>query len=273
MGKLRTVAGGYSFSRELREVMNPDALLRTLASGAGDCNSGAIYPSALSIRPSADRYAVASLSGYQCDATDLTTPLRTGHPTYAIAALAASGVLTISTYDSTYGIYTLDYPNRRVEAAFMRGLLYELSGGSDEVFAASEFRRDVRLGRVEDFMRRLKAFFDGFPYDHVVQLERHFHNVVYVIFKALGEDTRSEVRTSAGRIDLLVQTSEFIYIMEFKLDASPRVAMRQIEDRRYAAPFAADGRAIVCIGISFSSQSRTLDSWEALMPDGRKLRG
>ena len=72
---------------------------------------------------------------------------------------------------------------------------------------------------------------------------------------------QAEYRTSQGRIDLLLQTDKYVYIMEFKLEGSAEEALKQIEDRNYAAPFASDPRKVLKVGINFSAQSRNIDKW------------
>ena len=49
--------------------------------------------------------------------------------------------------------------------------------------------------------------------------------------------------------------------MEFKLKGSAEDALRQIDERGYAAPFASDSRKVLKIGINFSAQSRNIDKW------------
>ena len=76
---------------------------------------------------------------------------------------------------------------------------------------------------------------------------------------------QAEYRTSQGRIDLLLQTDKYVYIMEFKLEGSAEEALQQIEERNYAAPFASDPRRIMKIGISFSTKSRNIDKWTTIL--------
>ena len=49
--------------------------------------------------------------------------------------------------------------------------------------------------------------------------------------------------------------------MEFKLEGSAEEALKQIEERNYAAPFASDSRKVLKVGINFSAQSRNIDKW------------
>ena len=73
--------------------------------------------------------------------------------------------------------------------------------------------------------------------------------------------TKVEYRTSQGRIDLVLQTSGYVYIMEFKLDGSAEQAIAQIEEKQYALPFAKYSRKVYIIGVNFSSGTRNIDRW------------
>ena len=77
----------------------------------------------------------------------------------------------------------------------------------------------------------------------------------------MGFYVRSEYRTSDGRCDDVVETDRFIYIFEFKYDRSAEEAMKQIEEKRYAAPFAPDPRKLFKIGINFSSKTRSISDY------------
>lgn len=57
-------------------------------------------------------------------------------------------------------------------------------------------------------------------------------------------------------MDILIQTSNYIYIIECKLDGGAEDAMQQIEAKNYAAPFAMDKRTILSISAS-TSPART----------------
>lgn len=54
-----------------------------------------------------------------------------------------------------------------------------------------------------------------------------------------------EYHTSQGRIDLVLKTDRYIYVMEFKLNGTAEEALRQIEERQYALPFASDPRQVL----------------------------
>jgi hypothetical protein len=55
---------------------------------------------------------------------------------------------------------------------------------------------------------------------------------------------------------------EYVYIFEFKMDGTAREALEQIEKNSYAKPYLADKRKVICIGVNFSSVTRTVEDWE-----------
>ena len=63
-------------------------------------------------------------------------------------------------------------------------------------------------------------------------------------------------------MDILVETKDYVYILELKMDQSADVALQQREDKQYAKPFEGDGRTIYKIGVSFSSETRRLVEWK-----------
>lgn len=67
---------------------------------------------------------------------------------------------------------------------------------------------------------------------------------------------------SDGRMDMIVKTSDYIYILEFKLDKTADEALQQINDKEYAKPFEHDSRHIYKIGVNFSTKTRRIDGWK-----------
>ncbi|MDE6152664.1 MAG: PD-(D/E)XK nuclease domain-containing protein, partial [Muribaculaceae bacterium] len=83
----------------------------------------------------------------------------------------------------------------------------------------------------------------------------------YIIVKMLGFRVTTEYCTSRGRINVLIETGRFIYIIELKLDGTAQKALTQIEEREYALPFATAGKQIIKIGANFSKTTRNIDEW------------
>ena len=63
-------------------------------------------------------------------------------------------------------------------------------------------------------------------------------------------------------MDVIIQTSNYIYIIEWKLDGSAEEALQQIEEKNYASPFGMNKRTIIKLGINFSSKTRGVESWK-----------
>ena len=99
------------------------------------------------------------------------------------------------------------------------------------------------------------------PYELVSDLELHYQNVLFIIFKLVGFYTEAEYHTSEGRIDLVLKTDKYIYVMEFKLEGTAEEALRQIEEKRYALPFESDSRKLFKIGVNFSNRTRNIEQW------------
>ena len=185
--------------------------------------------------------------------------------TNPIPLIYQSGYLTIKGYDSEFGTYRLGFPNEEVERGFSRFLFryYTPSCQGQDSFV-KDFVLAARAGQIDKFMRRLESLFAGQEYQLAGDAELYFHNAVSLIFKMVGFYTETERHTSDGRMDMVVQTADYIYLLEFKLDKSAEEALAQIEKKEYAAPFAHDSRKLYKIGVNFSSETRKIQSWKAV---------
>ena len=122
--------------------------------------------------------------------------------------------------------------------------------------------RALRGGDPYSFMRSLEALFANTTYQIQGDAEKNFQYAMYIIMELLGEYVQAERSTSNGRIDLLLQTKDYIYIVEVKIDNSAEAALQQIEDKGYAKPFVDDPRKLFKIGVSFSTANRRIEDWK-----------
>ena len=99
-----------------------------------------------------------------------------------------------------------------------------------------DFRKEMEEGRVEAFMKRLESMFAGIGYDMKFDEERNVQNAFLILFSLIGLNVDAEVRTSDGRIDILVRTNDYVYIMELKYDGTPEEALEQIERKGSPSP-------------------------------------
>ena len=177
-----------------------------------------------------------------------------------IPVIYQSGYLTIKGYNKMFENYTLGFPNREVEQGFFKFLLpnYASVSVSKSPYQIQCFVEEVMAGKVDDFFDRLKTMFADIPYELARDREVHYQNILYIIFKLMGFYVRVEYHTSRGRIDLVLQTQDYVYIMEFKLNGSADEALAQIREKGYAAPFAKDSRTVYRIGVNFSDELRNI---------------
>lgn len=184
--------------------------------------------------------------------------------------LFQTGYLTIKDYDPEYDQYTLGIPNKEVE----NGLLTELLSDSTDLdkVQLDKRLREIRIafdeGRPDNALERIKSFLAGMPANMTHKnIELYYENNLYMLLRLLGIDVRAEWWTADGRIDLLLITKRFIYIMELKLDSTPEIALAQINTKQYDSQWKYDGRKIFKIGINFLSKTRNLDTWIIQTPN------
>ena len=181
-----------------------------------------------------------------------------------IPVIYQSGYLTIKGYDEEFGIYSLGFPNREVEEGFIKFLLpfYANTNAVESEFEIQKFVREIRIGDYDSFFRRLRSCFADTPYELIRDLELHYQNVLFIVFKLVGFYVKAEYHTSEGRIDLVLQTDKFVYVIEFKLDGTAEDALRQINEKHYALPFEAGGnRRLFKIGVNFNAKMRNIEKW------------
>ena len=260
---LRKHYDGYHFSRDLSvSVYNPFSIINAFAEN---------YLKAYWFATGTPSFLVEVVK--QCDypLDRLVTEPKTAEDLDAIDAYYGdpiplffqSGYLTITGYDARFGIYQLDFPNREVEQGFARFMaVYYHNGNRNGGFAINRFVKALENGQPEEFMTLLQAFYADADYQLTGKLEVYFQNSLMVLFRLMGFYVEMERHTSRGRMDVTLQTKDYVYIMELKVDKSADEALQQIEDRQYAAPFAADPRELFKIGVCFSSEERGISEWK-----------
>ncbi len=258
--KLREQYDGYHFHPKAAGVYNPFSLLNCLNKREySDYWFETGTPTYLVRLLQEHNYNLEKMSREETSADVLNSI--DANSTNPIPVIYQSGYLTIKDYDSIFETYTLGFPNREVEKGFMNFLVpyYTPIPNSSSAFEIKSFVRDVSTGDTESFVKRLKSFFADIPYDLIKNTENHYQNVVFIIFKLMGFYTQAEYRTSEGRIDMVVKTPKFCYVLGFKLDGTAEEALAQISDKNYTLPFAVDDQQIIRIGINFDSATRNID--------------
>jgi len=189
----------------------------------------------------------------------------------ALPILFQSGYLTIIGYIKEARLYKLGFPNDEVRYGFLENLLpaYSSLPLGDTGKSVWQFVQDIREGKVDSFMERMRSIIAGIPYDNFTEenmklREQNYQTAVYLVFALMGQFVQTEIHCSTGRIDCVVYTVDSIYIFEFKLtgNGSAEDALNQIKEKGYAAKYQVDGKKIVLIGAGFDEKTRTIKDWK-----------
>ena len=261
--RLRYDFDGYHFDNDSEGIYNPFSVLNTLASSRfRDYWFETGTPSFLVHQLQKTNYPLEDMTREELFEDTLNSiDIMDENP---LPLLYQSGYLTIKGYDPEFHTYRLGFPNREVEEGFVKYLIPFFSPNKAEkpqVFIA-QFVKDIRNGNAEGFMQRVERFFAGGDYQVAGRAELYFQNTLWVLFKLLGFYVDVERHTTDGRMDILVQTTDYVYILELKIDQSANAALQQIEQKQYAAAFAGDHRRLYKIGVSFSSETRRVNEWK-----------
>ena len=182
----------------------------------------------------------------------------------ALAVLCQTGYLTIKEFDTKFQIVTLDYPNLEVKSSFAKSLvkLYLSPPSHTADTLLTSLPKSLYEGDVNKALHTIKSYLASIPYDIIIDdKEKYFQTAIHIIFTIFGLLCRSEVRIANGRIDTLVETGNYIYCFEFKMDESAEKALVQIDSKEYLLPFQNTGKMLFKIGVSFDSKDRNIKEW------------
>ena len=265
-GKLKDMYDGYHFSEDSDGMYNPFSILNTLRSkkfkeywfetGTPTMLVNVMKQTSFDVTTLSDNVVVSAedLNG-MLDIINRPVPL-----------FFQTGYLTIKDYDREFNEYTLGFPNDEVKNGFLRFIYsyYVPVNPAEGNTTTSKLTRALRAGDPNTFMKILEALFANTTYQIQGDSEKNFQYAMYIIIELLGEYVQAERGTSNGRIDLLLQTKDYIYIVELKIDNTADAALQQIKEKGYAKPFADDPRKIFKIGVSFSTENRRIEDWKVI---------
>ena len=180
-----------------------------------------------------------------------------------------SGYLTIKDYDPEMNSFLLDFPNNEVKKGFLTLVATSYLQPQERIISWIQLAvKALRQGKLEQFRDQLTAFLASVPYSmrrkqDEREYERYFHYTFYLLLRLLSVYmVYSEKEQSQGRVDCIVETPDYVYIFEFKLDGSAEQALQQIKDKGYAKPYLTDPRKLYQIGVNFSSETGTIEGFK-----------
>ena len=265
--KLKRKYDGYHFSDGLLDVFNPFSLLNCLQKRKFmDYWFSSGTPTYLMHLLADNHENINELAGKEYSAAEFVDYKATRQK--PLPMIYQSGYFTIKGYDPTFDVYRLDFPNEEVRSGMVALLASDYF--SDENYSNSwlvDVTRALCSGDLEKFKVQLTSFLSNISYrfqrkEDERECERHFQYTFYLILQLLSKyNTYIEKETSQGRIDCVLECPAYVYIFEFKLNSTAEVALKQIDEKGYALPYAADKRPLYKVGISFSSETGTVNDF------------
>ena len=262
---------GYHFSRQMTDVYNPFSLLNVFASHTlRDYWFSSGTPTYLIRLLSHADENLDEMTGRYYDPQEFIDYKASVEK--PLPMIYQSGYLTIKDYKPGRELFLLDFPNTEVKKGFVSLVASDyLKPKYESVNSWVQNLLDaLEEGQVDDVCKLFTSFLSDIPYtmrrkENERERERYFHYTFYLIFRLVSVYTvYTEKQLSGGRVDCIVETPKYVYIFEFKLDGTADEALRQIEEKGYALPYATDSRKLFKIGASFSSQTGTIDDWKCL---------
>ncbi len=170
------------------------------------------------------------------------------------ALLFQMGYLTIDSYNPLTRNYELKYPNLEVRASLHRHLVAILTKQSliNVNPLIGDLYRFLVEEKIKELVDCLTLILSQIPYPLHIENEKFYHALLQTIFFASGIDAQSERLTSLGRMDLVLDLPNLIYILELKINKPAEEGLKQIESQKYYEPFLHKGKPITALGISFS---------------------
>ena len=188
------------------------------------------------------------------------------------AILFQTGYLTIQGMNED-GLIQLAYPNKEVRDSMLEVLIEGFLAVDVErpAYLVIRLRNAFREDDLDKAMEILQGVFANMPYFlHEKYPEKFFHAAIHLLFTYMGIRIHSEACTAGGRVDSMVETDTHVYILEYKLDKSPREAIEQIRRKRYYRSAWHLGKPVIAVGVKFSSQTKNIEEWEVeMVEEGR----
>ncbi len=269
--KLKLQYDGYRFVEDSEEIYNPFSLLKAFQQ-----RKVANYW----FESGTPTFLIRQLQHFRTDITVMddmeesvdafNVPTET--MTTALPLLYQSGYLTIKGYDREGEVYRLSIPNQEVRVGYTKGLLptyIGLESANVQTGFALKFWRALKKDDIHQALQEMKAYMASIPYvegfkkklAEAATAEGFYEYTMYLIFSMLNVYAETQVKCAKGRADMVVWMPDAIYVMELKVNDTAESALRQIDAKGYAKPFATDGRKIVKIGIKFSPETMTVEDW------------
>jgi len=268
--RLKERYDGYHFSGRSAEIYNPFSILKAFAQKElKDYWFESGTPTYLTKQIRHFQTDIQSLDNIEASASDFDRP--TEKMSNIIPLLYQSGYITILKYNKQWEKYTLGIPNNEVRVGLTENLLPDYAYKDDFKNSSfiMQFCESVYYEDLEKAFTILRAYLAGIPYpdggkeilEDMEKNEYYYETIFYLIFSFMNRHIQTQVKTCRGRADMVMHTAKTVYVFELKMNKPAEEALKQIDEKGYMIPYTADGRKLVKCGISFSTQTRTIEEW------------
>jgi hypothetical protein len=280
--QLKDKYDGYHFSKSLLDIYNPFSLLNAFAkTDLGDywfeSGTSATLVRAIKQYVGDFQQELDKIENKEwMNRSQFTRPLEDNST--LIPLLYQSGYLTIKEYNKKIKQYLLDYPNAEVRVGLLKNLLplFSNADSDDTVNAASRASMSLREGDIDTAMNNLRSLLKSIPYgktepkilQNTEDTEEYYQKFFFLYFRMMCDLVHAEVRNSTGATDVTITTPNYIYVVELKINSTPEMALKQIEEKGYAVPYMEGRRAVYKIGVNFSTETRTISEWKVIEAKG-----
>lgn len=260
---LKAQYDGYHFTWPSPDIFNPFSLLNSLTNK--DLNnywfdSGTPTFLIEMLR----KFKVQPSQIGKCDALASAFDTPTENIKEILPLMYQSGYLTIKDYNRFTNLYSLDIPNKEVRIGLMQSLFpnYVQQTTDHGCTVIAEMYDKLLKEDVNGVLTLLQQFLLTVPQCDNTHYEGHYQQMLYIIFSLFGMYVDVEVRTSTGRVDMVMRTATKLYLFELKTNRSAEAAIKQIDLKDYPSRFTLDHLPIVRVGINFDCDKHTITEWE-----------
>jgi len=266
--QLKAYYDGYHFCKSnMIDIFNPFSLLNALADK--ELRNYWAASGATSLLPKFVSNMEIQLEKFEhCYIDSDTLELSDVSDGGAELFLYQSGYLTIKEYNEE--IYTLGIPNKEVRKALYKIVVPTLTMKTKAQVVSTQnlLQKMMQDGNTAEAKKALKSLIADVPYSNkklsCMDMEERYRLITSTIFNAIGFKVQVERMTSTGRIDMVVFTNRFIYVLELKLSNNGGLdaAENQILSKKYIEPFKADHRKVIALAVELDDMGKGLIDWK-----------
>ncbi len=269
--KLRLQYDGYHFSEGMADIFNPFSILNAFSKlKLADYWFRSGTPTYLVKLLNHTNENLNELTGKYYDSSQFID--YKANVEKPLPMIYQSGYFTIKGYEQDDETYLLDFPNNEVKRGFLTMVSADyLKSNEDPMTWLIQTQRCLKRGRLEEFKNILTSFLASIPYtarrhENEREKERYFQYTIYLLMRMVSCYTvYHEKETSQGRADCVVETADYVYIFEYKLDHTADEALSQIDEMGYAREYANDKRKVYKVACCFSSETGTVSDFKAVL--------